>query len=122
MKEGANFTHEAKLKIAAPANHKVVVTWQSTVFSQTSIVDATGSPIALSQELPHGKHTVTFASISPENVKSEPTQISFEVGPQTAFVSGDTRNTSALKVIFGALALLTGLITLAVVIRKRKNA
>jgi len=122
--EGAQIeTSKPKLTIAPPADHKIVITWQSTVYSQTLIADASGSNIDIQppEDLEPGEHTVTYYSVDQEtNTKSEPTQIAFEVSGTTAFATGDIEDNSILGIVLGSVGLLVFLMAFALFFRKRK--
>jgi parallel beta-helix repeat protein len=124
--EGANLAEKQPvLKIAPPANHKLVVTWQSTVYSQTLISDTNGAPIDIRppEKLKAGNHTVTYYSVDREtNTKSAPAQISFNVSGTTAFATGDIGGMPVWGVAGGSLAVLLSLTALAVFFRKRRHA
>ncbi len=95
----------------------IVVTWQSTVYSQTLIADASGANIEIEPpaDLGPGEHTVTWYSQNLETgQKSQPTQVAFTIAnpSTTAFVTGETGGLSPwiLAAIGGGVLLaLTGL-------------
>jgi hypothetical protein len=112
------------LRIDPEANHKLVVIWQSTVYSQTLISDTTGSQMNIrpSEKLPAGNHTVTYYSVDREtNAKSAPKQIPFSVSGTTAFATGDIGGMPVWGVVGGSLAILLSLTALAVFFRKHKQ-
>lgn len=108
------------LALTAADNYMIVIAWQSTIYGQTLIADASNQTVNASpvENLELGEHTVTWYAMDPETgAKSQPTQISFEVTP-TAFVSGET--SSPWLIVLGSIAVLASLTALALFYRNRK--
>ena len=110
------------LSLKIPADHMLVVTWQSSIYSQTLIADASDETVEIRppEELELGEHSVTWYAVDLEtNQKSSPTQVNFNVST-TAFVSGEAAGSNWLVIALGSLTVLASLTALALFFRSRR--
>lgn len=103
----------------------IVVTWQSTVYSQTLIADASGASIKIEPpaDLGPGEHTVTWYSQNLETgQKSQPTQVAFTITSPTttAFVTGETNELSLWTLAAIGGGVLLTLTALGLVLSKKQ--
>ena len=128
IEEGAVFETELPTLTLKPIEEAlIIVTWQSTVYSQTLIADASGQSLEIKAPagLTPGEHTVTWYAQNLETgLKSQPTQVAFTVSPSAAaFISGETSeigDTSPWLLAALAGGVLATLGVLGFVLRKRR--
>ena len=102
---------------ALEANLMLVVTWQSSIFSQTIVADSTmdiGQSIVITPQnkLNSGKHVASWYAVDPvNNLRSGPGQIAFTVVPSSLNLLDGTKN----KTIYAVAALISLLSFLLIV-------
>ncbi len=104
------------------ANYMVIVSFNSTIYSQVLIADADNQVVYAkpAEDLELGEHTVTwYAQDLETNRKSNPTRVSFNITNE-AFVNGQSGN-SPWMLILGSIAVLASMAAIGLYFRKNKN-
>ncbi len=125
LKNGISVMNQSpELTLVAADNYRIVVSWKSTVFSQTLISDSTNQVINIQpgKELELGEHTVTWYAVDLENnQKSAPTEVPFTI-TNPAFISGEQVETNSLTILLGSIAVLASLTAIGLYFRKGGKA
>ncbi len=119
--QNGSTTSDPILDLKVSDKYMVVVSWRSSIYSQTLIADAADQTIYAKpvENLELGDHTVTWYAVDPEsNQKSEPTQVAFTV-TNAAFINGENES-NIWTVILGSIAVLASLTALGLYFRKGK--
>ena len=123
LKDGSTITDpQPTIDLKAADNYMVMITWRSTVYSQTLIADVADQTLYAkpAENLELGDHTVSWYAVDLEtNQKSAPTQVAFTIS-NTAFINGEN-GSNTLAVIFGSIAVLASLAALGLYFRKNNK-
>ncbi len=124
LKENIDITDsQPTLDLKAEDDYMIVVSWRSTIYTQTFIADETNSMVYASpwEALDPGSHTVTWYAVDlDKNQKSNPTQIAFNI-VEAAFIKGQTAS-NTLTIILGSLLALASVTALGLYLSRPKTS
>lgn len=122
IKNGSKITvREPTIDLATIKRSIVVVSWRSTIYTQTLIADADDQIVyAKAPELELGAHTVTWYGQSPSTGnKSVASRVEFNITNEAIVTGAGASGTSSLTLILGSIAVLSSLTALGLYFRRR---